>query len=473
MTMFKHAYLMTAVLSASGLAFFSACSSSSDDPASGPQPDTGDHAGDERPAPAATLTAEEWVQAKTQSPLPAVPPDPTNKYADNPNAARLGQAFYFETGYSGPLVTPSDLGSPGQSGRVACASCHVLPWGSDTRSSPNNMSLGVNWTGRHSPAVTNSAFYEMYFTDGRADSAWMQATGPVENPNEMASDRMRVASMIYKKYKAEYEAIFGAEYGPLPARLDPANAKPFPLSAMPKGSVSAANGPWETDLTEAERDQINRVFVNFAKSIAAYERLLVSRNAPWDRYVAGDAKAISDSAIRGYKVFVGDGYCKDCHSGPAFTNNKYHNIGIAQGNGPHVPATDNGRAATITGNLTATFLGSGTYSDDRTFGTDKLGKQPDFNAGVGKSEPGLFRTTGLRQIAETAPYMHTGGFATLEEVVHLYAEGGGKSGIGKLDKSLLNHEPMTAQQEKDLVAFLKTLTGDPPPAELMKDTSKR
>ncbi|WP_394842121.1 hypothetical protein LZC95_34215 [Pendulispora brunnea] len=463
---------MTALLSAGGLAFFSACSSGGgDDPATGSPPGAA-NPGDDRPTPTVTLTAEEWAQARTQSPLPAVPPDPTNKYADNPDAARLGQMFYFEKGYSGPLVTPSDLGSPGQSGRVACASCHVLPWGSDTRSSPNNMSLGVNWTGRHSPAVTNSAFYEVFFTDGRADSLWMQATGPVENPNEMASDRMRVAAMIYKKYKAEYEAIFGAEYGPLPARLDPANARPFPLSAMPKAAGSTANGAWETDLTDAERDQINRIFVNFAKCIAAYERLLVSRNAPFDRFVAGDAKAISDSAIRGYKVFVGDGYCKDCHSGPNFTDNKYHNIGVAQGNGPHVPEVDNGRMSTITGNLTATFLGSGAYSDNRTFGAEKLSKQLDFNAAVGKSEPGLFRSTGLRQIAETAPYMHTGSMATLEEVVHLYAEGGGKSGIGKLDKALLNHEPWTPQQEKDLVAFLKTLTGDPPPAELLKDTSK-
>jgi len=421
---------------------------------------------------AVTLTIQEQVLAKSQSPLPPMPADPTNAYADNPAAAALGQMLYYDKSMAGPItVVPNDLGAAGDTGKVSCASCHVEPWGSDTRSYPNNFSLGTSWTTRNSPPIVNVGFYDWYYWDGRSDSLWQQALLAGENALQQASDRLRIAHVVYKKYKTEYEAIFSAAYGPLDARLDPANGAAFPPSGKPKASPASPDGAWEA-LAPADQDIITRVFVNWGKAIAAYERKMVSRNSAWDRFVAGQPTAISQAAVRGYKLFVGKGYCVNCHSGPLFSDSKLHNIGVPQKG----PVADRGRYDTIVKAIANKFRGDGKWSDDPDAGAKKIATQPDYVPQDGGAPPdsdlGMFRTKHLRQIEHTAPYMHNGGYANLKEVMDLYNAGGGDSGVGTLDKAFQGHVPMSEADENDVIEFMKTLTGDPADPSLLKDTSK-
>lgn len=470
--------LFSAAAAAIGLAAFVACS---DDPAGPGVAPPVDGGGDVADADAGvpgeggvSLTLQEQVQARLQSPLPALPKSPTNRWADDPRAATLGQMFFFDKAMAGPIAAaPNDLGDAGEAGKVSCASCHVAPWGSDTRSKPNKVSLGTSWTDRNTPPIVNAAFYEWFYWDGRVDSLWAQAALAGENAKQQGSDRLRIGRMIFQKYKAEYEAIFGpldTRFGGTPSSDGGNDA--FPLSGKP-------GVPAYDTLPQGDKDIVTQVLVNWAKCIEAYERLLVSRNSPWDRFVAGDKAAISDSAIRGYKLFVGRAYCNNCHTGPLFSDSRSHNIGVPQPQGdPHVPATDLGRFATLKTAAASAFRGDGRWSDDPDAGAAKIAKAPDFVAATGPdgsvpdSEKGLFRTKHLRQIAETGPYMHHGTLGTLDEVLALYNAGGGDSGIGTLDPAFRGHVPVSPADQADLLAFLQTLTGERPPEALLRDTSK-
>src|SRR5262249_5807414 len=163
-----------------------------------------------------------------------------------------------------------------------------------TRSFPNSYSLGVSWSTRNTPPIANVGFYTWFYWDGRSDSLWQQAVLAGEGAQQ-GSDRLRITHVVYQHYKADYEAVFGAKYGPLDPRFDPANANAFPPSGKPKASASAPDGVWEM-IPAADQAIITRAFVNWGKAIAAYERLVVSRNAPWDKFVAGDNTAISQDA---------------------------------------------------------------------------------------------------------------------------------------------------------------------------------
>ena len=466
------------ILAAGGAAVagFAACS---DDPVATNPSDAGTDTAVEAATDASpvdggslTLTIQEQVLAKSQSPLPPIPADPTNAYADNPAAAALGQMFYYEKSIAGPISqVPNDLGALGDTGKVSCASCHVAPWGSDTRSFPNSYSLGTSWTTRNSPPIVNVGFYEWFYWDGRSDSLWQQALLAGENALQQASDRLRIAHMVYAKYKTEYEAIFSAAYGALDVRLDAANGAAFPPSGKPKATPASPDGVWEAILP-ADQDIITRVFVNWGKAIAAYERKMVSRNSPWDRFVGGEATAIPQAAIRGYKLFVGKGYCVNCHSGPLFSDSKIHNIGVPQKGG----VADRGRYDNIVKAIANKFRGDGKWSDDPDAGGKKIATQPDYvplDGGVAPaSDLGMFRTKHLRQIANTGPYMHNGAYGSLKEVMDLYNAGGGDSGVGTLDKAFQGHVPMSEADELDVIEFMKTLTGDPADPSLIKDTSK-
>lgn len=157
-----------------------------------------------------------------------------------------------------------------------------------------------------------------------------------------------------------------------------------------------------------------------AKAIAAFERTIIFGNSPFDRYMQGDTNAMSESAIRGMELFNGKAECIICHNGPNFTDNKFHNIGV--------PA-------------------DGPIKED-------LGR---YNVTKKDSDKGAFRTPTLRNIAETAPYMHNGFFPTLFEAVQFYNGGGGRTENKSPDIHALN---LTPQEVKDLIEFLKALTGE-------------
>jgi len=413
-------------------------------------------------APPDGFTETEWATIKGMSPLPAVPADPTNKYADNEAAAAFGRKFFWEKRYSGPISTATagdgtngELGLAGETGKVSCGSCHFPEYGwAENRSKPNNLSLGANRTVRNTPSILNVGFYEWFTWAGRLDSLWAQGAASPESP-DVVGNRCGVAHLLYDFYKEEYNGIFDDD---LPEALNPAapDAARFPPACKPK-AMGAADGPWEM-MDPADRTLVLRIMSNVGKGLAAYERKLVSGNSAFDKYVAGDTKAMSASAKRGLKVFIGAGFCVQCHSGPIFSDQKFHNLGVPQ-TGPNVPATDTGRFDDLPRALANPYNTKSPFSDSVETGNAKW----DGLMAV-EADRGAFRTKNLRGCAETAPYDHSGAFATLKEVVEFYDVGGGSTPYTKDEK--LKPLNLTAEQKDDLVAFLQSLTGEPVPAEL-------
>lgn len=402
----------------------------------------------------------EWSLIDGLSPLPAVPPDPSNAVADDAAAATLGQRFFFETSHAGPIVTADDgtnggLGTAGETGKVSCASCHEPGiYFDDERSSPNATSLAADWGGRNTPPVVNAAFYRWFKWEGGSDTLWHQALGTTESGASHNSSRLAVAHMVYAKYRTEYEAIFGA----MP---DLADTVRFPATGKPKKSAADPDGAWE-GMAAADQILVNEIMANFAKAIAAYERLLVSRNAPFDQYVAGDFEAISASAKRGLKLFIGKANCVECHRTPLLSDSSFHNLGVPQ-EGEHVSATDSGRFDAVASLLGSTFNSDGDYSDGSLGLLTGLAQA--------ESQRGQFRTKHLRQIAETGPFMHTGQFATLRDVIEFYDRGGDETGFDGTKDPLMVPLNLTSAEMDDLEAFLGTLTGEQIPAALQADTS--
>jgi len=158
---------------------------------------------------------------------------------------------------------------------------------------------------------------------------------------------------------------------------------------------------------------------NLARAIASYVRTLRSGDSPFDRFFAGDSTALSTEAREGFQLFVGRARCSLCHSGPTLTDRSFHNTGVAWRDGV---LADSGRAA-VTGTREAL---------------------------------GAFKTPSLRNVARTAPYMHDGSIATLEEVLEFYNDGGSVNPYQDPDIHPLN---LTTTERSALLAFLRSLSG--------------
>ena len=430
---------------------------------------------------------DEWAQISTLSPLPKVEPDPTNRVADDPAAALLGQRLYFDRRMQvtpiqigrttvdrtvmPPLTpNPTAVGEAGDVGTVACTTCHEPEhWFSDAHSVPRDLSLAIRYSFRNDPSLVNAAFYDDFGWAGSGDSLWTFVTATPEGP--VGGTRNGLAHLLYDHYRADYEAIFG----PMPGAL--ADAGRFPAQARPRlgnETPSPVSQPWISawnGMSAADQLTVTTIYVNASKCIAAYLRLLVSRNAPFDRYVAGDTTAMSVAAKRGLRAFIGKAGCIACHSGPFFTDHEYHATGVAQ-TGPNVPANDTGRLSVVQAysNGIPPFSAAGAFSDDPAAGMAKLVEDGLVNPTPTAADRGQFRTKALRQIAETAPYMHDGVFPDLESVVEFYDQGGGTAATIK--DPLMQRLGLTALDKSDLVEFLKTLTGDPIPAALTADLTR-
>ncbi|MBA2538114.1 MAG: hypothetical protein H0V17_00640 [Deltaproteobacteria bacterium] len=443
-----------------------------DDSGSNPIPDSPpplpDSAEPDGPAGVDVFTDAEKALLAQLTPLGAVPADPTNAFADNAAAAALGQMLFFDKSYSGALTvgdngTNGGLGAVGATGKVSCHSCHSV--GSDAlddrRSKPGNVSLGTNFMTRNSLGLVNSSFYAWTNWGGRFDSQWSLSLAVAEGATTMKSTRLEVVHMLFNKYRTEYDAIFPV---PLDAALDPAagDAARFPASGKPKAAAGDPDGAFEL-MAAGDRVIANRIYANFGKAIAAYIRTLVSRDAPFDRYVAGDLDAISEPAKRGLHTFLAN--CASCHIGPNFADDEFHALAVPQ-TGLNVPAVDNARFNDVVPLLASAFNTAGAFSDNTT--TGKLS-----GLAQAESQRGQFRTKSLRNIAEAGPYMHAGQLATLADVVAFYNVGGGDVGAtGIVKDPLIVPLNLDTQQQADLVEFLKTLTGERVPAERLVDTSK-
>jgi cytochrome c peroxidase len=276
--------------------------------------------------------------------------------------------------------------------------------------------------------------------------------------------RLQLAHVIFEHYRADYKRAF-PEWPLNPALAD---YKRFPATGSPYTDKANWDG-----LSAADKEIVNRVLANYGKAIEAYLRKLVSRNAPFDQYVAGKRDAISQEAKRGLKLFVGKAGCVRCHSGPMLSDDDFHVIGlkIDTGRSPHADAAEPGRSANqalICDPATAggDFNVNGHFSDDPA--TRRNG---DFCAQ--KIPAGLWRTKGLRQVAETAPYFRSGQAATLEEVIEFYDRGGDPEGTFQGGPKEIRPLHLSAEEKRQLKEFLKTLAGEPVPQRYLQDLHNR
>ena len=328
------------------------------------------------------FTRDRWdlIQAMATPFVP--PPSPSNAFADDPRAAVLGEALFEDASLS-----PAD---------VSCATCHD-PARAFTDGRP--LGRGVLDVTRHTPTVLGASGARWQFWDGRADTLWAQALGPIENDREMGSSRLFVAHRIGSAYRAEYEAIFGA----LPSLEDAAR---FPARGMP------GDPAWES-MAPADRDAATRVFVNVGKAIEAFERTIAPVAGRLEAYAGGDFEALTVAQRDGLRAYFITG-CAQCHAGPLLTNGAFFAVDVpGVGDGA---MGDQGRIDALAQLRGSPFRAQSAYSDDPS--------APDPLAGL-TSFPertrGAFRTPTLRSIGETAPYGHAGTFGTLREIVEHYA----------------------------------------------------
>ncbi len=374
-------------------------------------------------------------------PLPEPPVDPTNRYAGDADAAHFGQYLFFDERLSA-------------TGDVSCATCHD-PKRSFADAVPIGEGIGPGQ--RHTPTLWNAAYQRWFFWDGRADSLWAQALKPIETPNELGSSRMQLARLIANdaSLRTAYESIFGS----LP---DLSDTERFPVSACP--SPDRPDDPKHTawiGMSEADRAAVDRIYVNCAKAIAAYETRLVSRDSAFDRYTralrAGDSAGMAAypaAAKRGAELFVGAANCRLCHTGPNFTDGEFHSTGVAPRNGG--PLRDAARYEGIPKVLNDPFNAAGSFSDkadgDAAEELQFLSRSPE--------AWGQFKTPTLRNIARTAPYMHEGQFETLDEVLRFYNTLEGAAAAGHHGERLLVPLDLSESEIADLRAFLETLTDE-------------
>lgn len=428
------------------------------------------------------FSRREWAVIKTLSPLPALPVDTTNKYRDSPAATLLGQKLFFEPRLSGPIQTGTpqqgQLGMIGEAGKIACRNCHMpeSKWLYDIRSNnggaiPNATALGSQWMTRNVSSVVNTVFYvhagsgaHWRENDGFSDSEWFDAQSEPEGPPVQNGSRLQLAHVIFEHYRDDYNHAF-PEW-PLDSGL--ADFKRFPATGSPY--TDKAN--WNS-LSKTDKEIVNRILVNYGKAIEAYLRKLVSRNAPFDRFVTGDRNAISHEAKQGLKLFIGKAGCIHCHNTPLFSDDDFHVIGlhIDTNLSPHADPAETGRAANqalICGTTVADgdFSVNGHFSDDP--GTTRNGTFCSQTI-----PPGLWRTKGLRQVAETAPYFRDGQAATLDDVINFYDRGGDAEGTFLGAPKEIRPLHLSAEEKEQLKEFLKTLTGEPVPAEFVRDLHNR
>lgn len=365
-------------------------------------------------------------------------PDATNRFAEDAAAAALGQALFFDPGLSAD-------------GEVSCASCHdpTLAF-----SDPERLSEGQATTSRHAPPAQNAARQRWLFWDGRADSLWSQALGPLESPAEHGATRLGLAHRVAAD--SALSAAYTAGFGPLPDLSDPAR---FPAEGrpVPEDPAHPHALAW-AGMQPADQDAVTEVFVHLGKAIAAYEAQLVTGPSAVDTHLdalaAGrpEDSPLPEEARLGLKLFVGEAGCVRCHSGPAWSDGEFHNLGL--GERGWLPPEDPGRAEGIPRLLAGEFNAASVWSDDPE------GPKAQDLAGLEAmdAELGAMKTPSLRDVALHPPYMHGGHFTDLEEVVHHYNLLSTEGPVGTRDPEL---EPLGLEfaEVRALVALLEALDG--------------
>jgi len=349
------------------------------------------------------LTIAGLASAQTPLGLPEVPVPADN--TQTPEKIALGSRLFNDVRFSA-------------TGDVSCATCHAAD--KVFTDSPLSVSEGINkLTGtRNAPTVVNAAFNKTQFWDGRSPSLEDQALHPFLNPVEMA----------------------------LPSHE--------PILATIRGDVAYVKA--FRDVFDVRPRNITMKEVTMA--IAAFERNQISGDSPFDRwYFGGEQNAISEQAKRGFAAFLGNGRCISCHTveqdHALFTDHLFHNIGVGI-NDIQDKVPDLARAFQVAKN-------QGVDVDVAVLGdadTSHLGR---FAVDDQFSSMGAFKTSTLRNIAVTAPYMHDGSLATLREVVDHYNNGGVTNPDDPVNAFLsggIRPLKLTEQEIDDLVLFMEALT---------------
>ena len=357
--------------------------------------------------------------------LPPLAPDPSNRVADDPRAAALGKALFSDKGLSA-------------NGQVACATCHEAGKGFQ-----DGLPLGRGFgtTARRTMPISGTARLPFLFWDGRKDSQWSQALGPLESPVEHGTDRVAVVRRLAAHYRDDYERLFG----PLP----PLDGLPSHAAPIADTRLSAA---WQ-QIPAARRTAIDRAFANAGKAIAAFERTIEPRPSRFDRFADAIGKGeqpdgiLDEAEMRGLKLFIGKANCATCHNGPLFTDGHFHNTGVPS---PAGQAPDPGRAAAVTTVRNDPFNCLGPYSDAAAGQCAELEFMADADADMVRA----FKPPSLRDVAGRAPYMHAGQLADLDAVIDHYD----RAPLAPEGHSELKPLHLDAREKRDLQRFLATLS---------------
>jgi len=315
----------------------------------------------------------------------------------NPEKIALGEKLFFD-----PRLSVD--------GTVACATCHD-PARAFTDGRPTSVGVKGRVGQRNSPTILNALYNQQQFWDGRADTLEDQAALPITNPDEMGQPNLDAAVAAIAGIP-DYQKAFQVAFG------KPADS------------------------------------TNLVRAIASYERTLVSFDSPFDRYIAGDASAISDSAKRGWELFNTRALCSRCHAAAKrdvtyFTDFSFHNIGIGILRHHVVPLALQAQRDIQQNDLPA--IDQAAISSDFSV----LGR---FLVTRAAADTASFKTPNLRNVLVTAPYFHDGSQATLWDVIDHYNKGDGLKDPW-LDGDI---QPLGLSEKDidDLVAFLASLSSD-------------
>ncbi len=350
------------------------------------------------------FTAAETRAILRHGPWPAPwSPDPSNRVSGNAAAIALGERLFFE-----PRLSPS--------GKVLCATCHAPFRGwQDARA----RALGLAEVDRNTPSLFNVRHQRWFGWDGAGDSLWAQSIRPILDPREMGGSREHAAALV--RADAELACGYQRAFGAPPPAADAA------------------------------------LLAGIGKALAAFQETIVSGRAPFDEFrdalEQGNSAAAARypaGAQRGLRIFVGRGNCSACHFGPTFSNGEFHDTGVPffiKG------GVDPGRHAGIGKLQVNSFNLLGAHSDDRSGASAVKTRQ----VALEHRNFGEFKVPSLRNVAQTAPYMHNGSLATLAEVVRHYSEIG-PDRLHADGESLLKPLRLSTEESADLVAFLESLT---------------
>jgi cytochrome c peroxidase len=350
------------------------------------------------------LSPDEISRTLSFGPWPPVAAlDVSNRVSGDAAAIALGEGLFID-----PVLS--------KDGNFSCATCHDP---AQAFTVPLSRAVGRTELDRNSPSLLNLGGLRWFGWGGKSDNLWAASLHPIVAGQEMAhSDQSWKTALGASKHLQAFETLFG------------------PLAQQSPQAV----------------------LVNTAKALAAYQETLVTSRTPFDvfrdaleRQDFATAARYPDAAQRGLQIFLGQGNCNMCHSGPRFSNNEFHDAGV-----PYFideTTVDQGRFGGLNLLLSSPYTLVGKWNDDPT----KSGAWAVQNVRQSHADFGTFRTPSLREVSATAPYMHNGSLPDLAAVVSHYNE----IDLERMHadgEAILVPLNFSEAEQQDLVEFLETLS---------------